>query len=61
MTFAQAVAEIQALVDAGRPVEEVCAAIARHADEGAILVDDVVFEIDGKPVTSFTLELGGDA
>lgn len=61
MTFAEATAEIQQMIDEGKPFEEVCAAIARHADEGTILIDDVEFVIDGKVVPSFTIDLGGDA
>jgi hypothetical protein len=60
MTFAEAVAEIQKMIDEGRPYEEICAVIARHADEGTILIGDVELRIGGEAVPSFEIELGGD-
>lgn len=60
MTYADAVSEIQQMIDEGKPFEDVCAALARHADDGTILIDDVDLVIDGKVVPTFTVELGGD-
>lgn len=56
-TFAEAVAEIQKLIDEGRSYEQIYAAVAKHVDDGTIIIGDVETVIDGVVVTSFEVDL----
>lgn len=59
MTFEEAMAEIQQMVDEGKPIEEVCAVLERHIDDGTIVIADAEIVVPG--AISFSLDLEGEA